>query len=195
MAIGNDKTVWSNIGASNHTDKEREKYDYYATDPSAITLLHKHGLLLKSPIYWESSCGGGNLSNELIRLGYKVLSSDKYDHGYGTVGLDFFDTTGYFDGCIITNPPYNVINEYITHALNICTNKIYIFCRIQTIETINRYDKIFRDNPPSWICPFVKRIPCYRSSEESPKGSAVCYAWFIWDKKDSSGDTRVKWLI
>lgn len=59
MAIGNDKTVWSNIGASNHTDKEREKYDYYATDPSAITLLHKHGLLLKSPIYWESSCGGG----------------------------------------------------------------------------------------------------------------------------------------
>ena len=195
MAIGNKTTVWANIGASNHSDKEREKHDYYATDPLSITLLHNHGLLDKQSIYWESSCGGGNMSKELQRLGYTVISSDKYDHGYGTVGFDFFESTGYFDGNIITNPPYNVINDYIVHALEVCLGKIYIFGRIQTLETVTRYNKIFKKNPPSWVCPFVKRIPCYRSDMKGDKGSAVCYAWFIWDNNSENSECKVKWLI
>lgn len=32
----NKKSIYSIIGASNHTDKEREENDFYATDPIAI---------------------------------------------------------------------------------------------------------------------------------------------------------------
>lgn len=55
----NSKSVFSNIGASNHSKKVRELNDYYATDPSAITLLHEHNLLDKDVPYWETACGGG----------------------------------------------------------------------------------------------------------------------------------------
>ena len=41
----NKKSVFSCIGASNHSDYEREKNDYYSTDPLAIRLLHKYNLL------------------------------------------------------------------------------------------------------------------------------------------------------
>ena len=42
--IGNNKTVFSIIGANNHSIKDREINDYYATDPIAIdVLLHEGG--------------------------------------------------------------------------------------------------------------------------------------------------------
>lgn len=37
--IGNSQTVFSIIGATNHSDTEREVNDYYATDPIAIDVL------------------------------------------------------------------------------------------------------------------------------------------------------------
>ena len=87
--------------------------------------------------------GGGRLSKELIRLGYDVVSSDLYDRGYGDVGVDFFKCNEVFQGNTITNPPYSFINDWIKHSLKITSNKVYIFCRIQTIETLKRY-KIFK---------------------------------------------------
>jgi len=139
--------------------------------------------------------GGGRLSNELIRLGYEVVSSDLFDRGYGDIGVDFFKCNEIFQGNTITNPPYSFINDWIVHSLKITSNKVYIFCRIQTIETISRYNKIFKDNPPVYICPFVKRIQCYRNDDTSLKSSAVCYSWFIWDNLVENEDTKVKWLI
>ena len=190
----NSKSVFSNIGASSHSKYEREANDYYSTDPLAIQLLHKHHLLDTDTRYWEPACGGGRLSKELIRLGYDVVSSDLYDRGYGDVGVDFFKCNNVFDGNTITTPPYSFINEWIAHSLKVTRNKVYIFCRIQTIETVKRY-KIFKDNPPVLICPFVKRIPCYKGESTSKNGSAVCYSWFIWDNTVENNDTRVKWLI
>ena len=191
----NSKSVFSNIGASNHSLIEREKNDFYSTDPIAITLLHKYGLLSGGGSYWENACGDGALSKELLRLGYDVTSSDKYDRGYGDTGIDFFDCTNQFNGSIITNPPYSFINDWIVHSLELARDKVYIFGRIQTIETIGRYNRIFKNNPPVYICPFVKRVKCYPNGDVTDKGSAVCYAWFIWDNKVDNEDTKVLWLI
>lgn len=33
---GNGKSIFTTLGASNHTEKEREINDYYATDPIAV---------------------------------------------------------------------------------------------------------------------------------------------------------------
>ena len=37
--IGNKNSIYKTLGASNHTDKEREVNDYYATSPIAIDKL------------------------------------------------------------------------------------------------------------------------------------------------------------
>ena len=36
---GNSNSIYKTLGASNHTDKERQNEDYYATDPKAADLL------------------------------------------------------------------------------------------------------------------------------------------------------------
>ena len=37
--IGNKNSIFKTLGASNHTDKEREMDDFYATDPDAGKML------------------------------------------------------------------------------------------------------------------------------------------------------------
>ena len=68
-----------------------------------------------------------------------------------------------------------------------------MFLKIQFLESQKRWLKLFKDFPPSTIYVFVKRISCYRNDDRSIKGSAVCYAWFVWDK-EYDGETNSRSL-
>lgn len=172
----------------------RAKNDLYTTDERAITLLAKHNYLDKNVKYWECACGDGALSKELHRLGYNVTSSDLFNYGYGKPNVDFLKCNTKFDGDIITNPPFKLLTEFILKGLKLTNQKLFIFSRLQTLESQNRYDKIFRYNPPSFVLPFVKRIPCYKEGDKKRGSSVTPYAWYIWDKS-SNGKTVVDWLI
>lgn len=39
--IGNSKTTFVTLGASNHSNKEREIDDFYATDPHSLEIFLK----------------------------------------------------------------------------------------------------------------------------------------------------------
>lgn len=71
---GNSNSIYKMLGASNHTDSEREINDYYATDPIAIDKLLSVEDLNKN--IWECVCGAGHLSARLREKGYNVWSTD-----------------------------------------------------------------------------------------------------------------------
>ena len=56
---GNSKSIYTTIGASNHSEKERQVNDYYATEPKAAELLLEVEKF--SSTIWECACGGGSL--------------------------------------------------------------------------------------------------------------------------------------
>lgn len=86
---GNHKSLWVIIGASNHSRGERQKDDFYATEPSAIDrLVAKYDIPHR---VWEPACGSGCLSKRLEELGHEVISSDLVDRGYGETGINFFE--------------------------------------------------------------------------------------------------------
>ena len=81
---GNEKSIYVTLGASNHSETEREANDFYATDPIAIDLL-----LRKATPYhhiWECACGEGHLSKRLEEFGFNVKSTDLVYRGYGEGG-------------------------------------------------------------------------------------------------------------
>lgn len=61
---GNSNSIYKTLGASNHTDKERQNEDYYATDPIAAKLLLEVENLNN---VLEPACGEGHLS-EVFRM-------------------------------------------------------------------------------------------------------------------------------
>lgn len=56
---GNTNSIYTTMGASNHSAKERQIDDYYATEPKAMELLLEVEQF--SPVIWECACGGGSL--------------------------------------------------------------------------------------------------------------------------------------
>lgn len=78
------RATFVTLGATNHSTSEREVDDYYATDPRAVTELL--GLESFSRNIWEPACGEGHISKTLEAAGYKVLSTDLIDRGFGVGG-------------------------------------------------------------------------------------------------------------
>ena len=56
----NYRKIFTTLGASNHTNEERQVSDYYATDPKSLILLLQTGIKLNHKIL-EPCCGGGSL--------------------------------------------------------------------------------------------------------------------------------------
>ena len=84
-----NKKVYSTMGASNHSTREREKNDFYATEPTAVERLLRVEKFSKNIL--EPCCGSGHISEVLKSHGYIVTSEELFDRGYGNTGLDFLE--------------------------------------------------------------------------------------------------------
>lgn len=97
---------------------------------------------------------------------------------------------------MITNPPYKFAQRFVEHALKItdANAKIAMFLRIQFLEGKARR-KLFDTCPPKTIYVASSRLQCALNGdfEGFKASSAVCYAWFVW-QKGYTGDTVVKWI-
>jgi hypothetical protein len=193
---GDKNSIFKTLGASNHTDKERQKHDYYATEPRAIELLLEVEEF--SDHIWECACGEGHLSKVLVERGYNVRSTDLIDRGYGEGGVDFLAQSEPFDGDIITNPPYKYASEFVYKALDLVPEgrKVAMFLKLQFLEGKKRKE-LFLKHPPKVIYVSSSRLLCAKNGEfeqmRAGGGSAVAYAWFVW-VKGFKGDTIVKWI-
>lgn len=195
---GNKNSIFKTLGASNHTDKERQNEDYYATDPIAIdVLINDGGISFDRPI-WECSCGGGHLSKRLEEYGYKVKSTDLIDRGYGKGGVDFLTYNEKWNGDILTNPPYKYAKEFIEHAMDIIYDgcRVFMFLKVQFLEGKARKE-LFKKYPPKCVYVSSSRILCAKNAlfdeMKAGGGSAVAYAWYEFEK-GYIGKSELKWI-
>ena len=194
---GDSNSIFKTLGASSHTEKERQKHDYYATEPKAIELLLKMEKFNHN--VWECACGEGYLSKVLEDAGYNVMSSDLIDRGYGEGNADFLSIDNVlWEGDIITNPPYKYAQEFIEKALSIIPigNKVAMFLKLQFLEGKARKE-LFNVHPPKVVYVSSSRLLCAKNGdfEQGKKngGSAVAYAWYIWEK-GHKGHPILRWF-
>ena len=207
---GNVRTTWAQLGASNHTDEDREENDYYATEPKAVELLMNEETF--DGTIWENCCGEGHLAEPMKARGYEVISTDLIDRGYGRGGYNFFDCKECLGDNIVTNPPYKFSIEWVLHSLELLQpgKKLALFLPIQFFESDSRYKKIFKKFPPKTVYIAVNRLLCAKNGDfyerddtgnviykkdGTPKtiSSAKAYAWFVWVKGEY-GDIKVKFI-
>ena len=145
---GNKNSVFKTLGASNHTDKERQNEDYYATDPIAIDVLIRDGKVTFDKPIWECACGRGDLSDRLKDYGYDVYSTDLVYRGYGKGGINFLTYSGTWEGDILTNPPYKYAKEFIEHAMEIIPKgrRVFMFLKVHMFSNICSF--LLETNPP-----------------------------------------------
>lgn len=189
---------------------EREANDYYATPECEVTnILKVLDYDFSDQVILEPCIGGGHMANGILAyLDEKgqtpsvLMGTDIKDRGYINgrwnilYNLDFLDDDYPIEktDVIIMNPPYATLEPFLIRALEIAQDKLIVLCRTQVLEGGGRYDKVFKDNPPTDVYQYIERIQCWRDGVKPAGSSAQAYCWLVWDKKNPVDYPRLHWL-
>jgi hypothetical protein len=150
---------------------------------------------------WECACGpSGRIVNVLRAHGHTVHASDLVNYATDPAahyGRDFLleqQAPPGFD-CILTNPPYQLAEEFVRKALELCPLVIMLL-RTAFLES-ERRTSILENCGLARIHTFRKRLPMmHRAGWEGRKAnSGMSFSWFIWDRS-YRGDAvvrRISW--
>jgi hypothetical protein len=173
----------------------RQKDDWYPTPPEATqALLDVEQFTNQNAALWEPACGDGAICKVLEANGYEFWATDLNDYGYGDkTGIDFLMETKPWGSAIISNPPYKLAEQFITHAIHLgCTKHAWLL-RLSFLEGIQRYWRLFAMNPPAKIYVFSRRLTIWRGDQEVSGSGTTAYAWFVW-QADHHDDPAVRWI-
>lgn len=191
------------IGAHLDAKEDRDKLDYYASDPKNLIrfldrIKEDEDFILSKNI-WEPACGGGNLSEVLTSRGYDVFNTDIEDRGYKNQHLtkDFFEFTNKFNGDILTNPPFSLAEKMIEHSLELIDYGRYVvmFARIQLLEGTKRYNDLFSKKELKYVYVFSARAKTAMGGnfDKYKAAPAQCHAWFVF-QKGYLGEPILRWI-
>lgn len=191
-------------------NKEREELDYYAT-PTAevVNILETLGYDFSGKSILEPCVGGGHMVAGIQKyldahdqIAAALKGTDFKDRDFRSnrwelqYDLDFLADDYPIDNVdvIIMNPPYATIEPFLIRALEIAQDKLIVLCRTQVLEGAGRYDKIFKDNPPTDVYQYVDRIQCWKGGVKPTGTSAQAYCWLVWDKKAPAAAPKLHWI-
>jgi hypothetical protein len=169
-----------------------ESLDYFPTPPWATRALMERVLphlgaatALGRQMALEPACGEGHIAEVLQEYFGEVIATDIHDYGYGDV-QDFLGELPHdfpITDWIITNPPFNKKTEaFLDRALSLARVGVALFVRMQWLETQGRYERIYRDRPPTVIAFFAERVPLCKGEWKPDGDTATAYIWLCWLK-------------
>lgn len=180
MTLRPNKTAYSHDSAAS-----RHPADDYPTPRGFIIPLLDHLQLDPGTEVWDPCAGGGHLAAVLRERFHRVRANDLY-----YTGDDFLDDRPkHTDGWIITNPPYRDGEAFARRALGSAGGGVAMLFNTAFLEGVGRSTGLFQEHPPTYVlmCNRRMRLPTGVSSTFS-------HTWIVWDKEDTDGDTRFRWL-
>lgn len=176
----------ANLGmnlAGSSTKHKRVDADFYPTPVEAtyavVDFLMDAGLLLRDYTVWEPACGQGHMVEAIkARSGCAVLGSD-INPSCGAV-LDFVkDPSDALAGradAIITNPPFNLSEDFIKRAWSYQPQFFAFLLKAQYFHAKSRIP-LFRSHPPSYVLPLTWRPNFCPDRGKSPTMDCM---WVVW---------------
>ncbi|HLK82799.1 MAG TPA: SAM-dependent methyltransferase [Xanthobacteraceae bacterium] len=131
----------------------------------------------------EPACGAGHMAKVLREYFEAVEAADAYEYGYDQL-RDFlaYPYKANSADWVITNPPFRLAGEFVIRAMKIARHGVAILARSVFLESVSRYDGIFRQMPPTKFAQFVERVPMIKGRLDRKATTATGYAWLVWEK-------------
>jgi len=139
---------------------------------------------------FEPASGKGAIVNVLDRRGYMPIYSDLY---YTKNKVDFLKTT-YSMQNIITNPPYSMADEFVTHAKKLYKNKIAFLLRTNYLSGTKRLNAgIYTELSKVYIFSRMADLRAPMRGDGKYPTAGIVYAWCIWEK-GYTGDPMINFI-
>lgn len=178
-----------------------DSLDFFPTPPWATRALFGHVLPYAGGRAWEPAAGEGHMAAVLGEVFDEVYRSDVHDYGglnavgsFTGVGADVVACPAPRPDWIITNPPFNLAVDFAERALSEAGEGVALLLRTSWLEGADRYERLFRDSPPSIVAPFVERVPMVKGRWDPDASTATAYAWFVWVKGAQWDGTGMIWI-
>jgi hypothetical protein len=68
-----------------------------------------------------------------------------------------------------------------------------MLARTVFIESVGRYENVFRNTPPTKFAQFTERVPMVKGRLDRKASTATGYGWLVWEKNDPS-PPRLMWV-
>ena len=176
----------------------KSSLDDFPTPPWATRALVEHVITSKESLgsmtCLEPACGRGHMSVALAEYFREVASYDVFNYGFGGVA-DFLKTKHgdlSFDW-VITNPPFKLGEDFVKHALKIARYGVAMLARTVFIESVGRYERLFKPYPPTSFAQFAERVPMVKGRLDKRASTATGYGWLVWEKGRRTG-SRLIWI-
>lgn len=135
----------------------RAENDFYPTPPEATQALLPAIADFPGTV-WEPACGDGAIARELEAGGFRVISTDLVDRGYGQGGVDFLTTNERRADALVTNPPFGTLaSRFVDHALDLEIPYIAMLFNVNFWHAKVR-NRMFNRRRPSAILPLTWRL-------------------------------------
>ena len=176
------------------TSPLRETHDFYPTPPEGTRAL-LCAETFDGPI-WEPAAGNGAISKVLEAAGYKVISTDLIDRGYGESGVNFLTETAPRAKHIITNPPYGrgLADQFVHHALGLTQQTGGTVAMLLDLASLAHPTRhyLFVHNPPANVY-VLDELICQPGGRPRITTAELRYCWLLW-KPPHQGPTTLRWL-
>jgi hypothetical protein len=147
---------------------------------------------------WEPAAGRGAIVRVLRDRGHAVIASDVFDYGGLHFVGDFLEQRQMPAGCdcILTNPPYQIVEPFVAHALDLAP-RVIMLLRLAFLESERRCE-ILENRGLARVHLFRKRLPMmHRDGWQGRKAtSGMAFGWFVWIRGYDTGPTivdRISW--
>lgn len=175
-----DKQQFASQICGGNSATGRKAGDFYPTPPEATSALLNFLNIPHESVIWECACGSGEMARVIANAGYKTISSDIENNGFGVPRIDFltYQQEEKFDW-IITNPPFSIAEKFIRRAWDTGKNFSFLLktqfwnaaCRIETFEECR----------PSYVLPLT-----WRPDFTGGGGALMDMSWIVWERGNSA---------
>lgn len=163
----------------------KDSLDLFSTPPWATRALCEHIGRVEHLRVWEPACGYGDMVRPLKEYFAEVQASDVYPHG-GFPLHDFLfpGEPLYKADWIITNPPFRLAAQFVDRALAIAHIGVATLVRLAFLEGQDRYETLFKPNPPTEILQFTERVTMLKGRlHDGNTSTATAYCWIVWRQR------------
>jgi hypothetical protein len=175
-----------------------DSLDFFPTPPWATRALCAHVAPIAGHLAWDPACGEGAMESPLCDYALAVAMSDVHDYGKGYRVHDFlmpFMPDGI--GCaewIVTNPPFRLGEQFIRRGLEIATHGVAMLVRTSFVESVGRYNNLFKETPPAIVAQFCERVPMVKGRLDRKASTATSYCWLVWSRLRKHQHTVFQWI-
>ncbi|WP_137135366.1 SAM-dependent methyltransferase [Rhizobium sp. FKY42] len=176
----------------------KDSADDFPTPPWATRALIEHIIgthNVEGMSCLEPAAGRGYMANPLNEYFVKVEAADAHPYGFCQV-KDFlkYPYEAQSHDWVITNPPFRLAEQFVERARFVARRGFAILARTVFLESVGRYEGIFRSTPPTIFAQFSERVPMVKGRVDPKASTATGYGWFVWLQGKNHPSTELKWI-